>query len=108
MSVQARMMVAMSEQTFTPRLVAIEALARREAELHGRSEALEVDAVKAILWEGGSFASRALSSVVDDGRLQQTLAGGDDSVPTVNDLLGAAVQEAEQRGHSYLGVEHVV
>lgn len=101
---------AMPDQlNVTPRLATVLALARREAELHQRREAIESDVVHAILWEGGSHASRVLAPLVDSERLTATLGiPSAESIPTADELLGAAAREAEGLDHSHLGVEHVV
>jgi ATP-dependent Clp protease ATP-binding subunit ClpC len=101
------------ERSFTPRLMSIQAVAEREADLRGRrASVVAEDLLFSVLWEGESLPAGVLGDLgVAEELLARLDTFGEDARPgrsvTRWEVLGAAVAVADEFGHDYLGVEHV-
>jgi hypothetical protein len=86
----------------TPRLTAALAIARYEADVHGRCPPHGGHLLIALAWERAGIAGQVLAGLgvaVDDA--------GPAGAPLAA-VMAAAVGEAQGRGHDYIGTEHAL
>jgi Clp amino terminal domain, pathogenicity island component len=91
----------------TPRLTAVAAVARREAELHGIASPRLAHVVWAALWMGETKAAAILEPAVNRDELEAAMAQPGHGT-AADDVYVHASRIAEHLGHEHVGVEHVV